>query len=176
LFRRSSKQEIPREDLFDVDLEHGIVKQKTDGSRVIALRSVGWATMESELTSTFITGAAVILQRMGYSYGRYLGKVAKSEEKGSPEALQALQDFARESGWGELSLNSGNLDSGVARLVLKNCFFCQHIRDSDQPVCYILAGLVGGVIDEIVGKDHRVQEERCIAKGDAVCEILVERI
>jgi predicted hydrocarbon binding protein len=175
LFRRARKEEIPRVDLFDVDLERGIVTRKTDGSRVIALRSVGWATMESELTSTFITGAAVILQRMGYSYGRYLGKVARSEEKGLPEALEVLQDFARESGWGELSLNSGSLDSGVARLVLKNCFFCLHIRDSDQPVCYILPGLVGGVIDEIVGKAHRAVEERCVAKGDAVCEVSIER-
>jgi predicted hydrocarbon binding protein len=176
LFRRAPKQTIPKEDLFDVDPERGIVTRKIDGSRVIALRSVGWATMESELTSTFITGAAVILQRMGYSYGRYLGKVAKSEEKGLPEVLEVLQDFATESGWGELSLNSGNLDTGEARLTLKNCFFCLHIRDSDQPVCYILAGLIGGIIDEIVGKNHRVLEERCIAKGDAVCEISVERI
>ncbi len=176
MFRRAPKEEPPKEDLFDVDLEHGTVKRKTDGARVVALRSVGWATLEKELTSTFITGAAVILQRMGYSYGRYLGRVAKAEQKGATEALQALQDFARESGLGELSLNSGDLYSGQARLVLKNCFFCLHIKDSTEPVCHILTGLVGGVVDEIIGRTHRVLEERCIAKGDAVCEIAVERL
>jgi predicted hydrocarbon binding protein len=30
--------------------------------------------------------------------------------------------------------------------------------------------------DEIIGASHRVIEEKCIAKGDAVCEILIERL
>ena len=176
MFRRGPKQEEPKDEPYVFDTQHGVLTRKSDGSRVIALRSAGWTTLEKELTSTFITGAAVILQRMGYSYGRYLGRVARAESKGPNEALQALQEFASEAGLGELSLNSGDLVAGQARLVLKNCFFCLHITQSQEPVCFVLAGLVGGVVDEVVGKNHRVVEERCIAKGDAVCEISVERV
>jgi predicted hydrocarbon binding protein len=113
---------------------------------------------------------------MGYSYGRYLGRVARSESKGPDEALEALQEFASEAGLGELALNSGDLVSGQARVILKNCFFCLHIKESSEPVCHILTGIVGGVVDEIIGKNHRVLEERCIAKGDAFCEISIERV
>jgi predicted hydrocarbon binding protein len=176
LFRGSRKKEPAREALFDIDLEHGIIRRKADGIRVITLGSVGWATLEKELTSTFISGAAVILQRMGYSYGRYLGSVAKSQKSTPEQALITLQSFARESGWGELALNGGDLYSGQARLVLRDCIFCLHIQEATEPVCHMLAGLVGGVTDEIIGGAHRVVEDKCVAKGDAVCEIVVERV
>jgi predicted hydrocarbon binding protein len=176
LFRGSRKKEASEESLFDIDFEHGIIKRKSDGTRVITLGSIGWATLEKELTSTFISGAAVILQRMGYSYGRYLGSVAKSHNTSPQQALDTLRDFARESGWGELALNGGDLYGGQARLVLRNCIFCLHIEEATEPVCHMLAGLIGGVVDEVIGRAHRVTEVKCVAKGDAVCEVVVERI
>jgi len=175
LFSGSRKKELQQGDPFDIDLQHGIIKRKADGTRVIAIGSLGWANLEKELTSTFVSGAAVILQRMGYSYGRYLGRVAKSEQKTERELLEALQNFSRESGWGELVLNGGDLSGGQARLVLRDCIFCLHIEEASEPVCYMLTGLIGGVADEIMGTTHRVLEEKCVAKGDAFCEVMVER-
>ena len=176
MFRGSQKKEPPKEDLFDIDLEHGTLKRKIDGTRVAAMGSIGWATIEKELRGTFISGAAVILQRMGYSYGTYLGRHAKSLGQTPEQTFESLQNFAKESGWGDMILSGGDLLSGQARIVVKGCFFCVHIRDSTEPVCNMLVGLVGGVADEMIGQTHRVQEERCIAKGDAVCEISVERL
>jgi len=173
---RGSKKETPPQDLFTIDLEHGIIKRKADGVRVMALGSPGWATLQKELSSTFISGAAVILQRMGYSYGKYIGSVAKSRQKSPQETLETLHTFARDSGWGELVLNGGDLYSGQARLVLRECIFCLHIKEASEPVCHMLVGLVGGVADEVIGGTHRVIEEKCAAKGDKVCEILVERV
>ncbi len=157
-------------------MERGIVVRRDDGSRVIALGSHGWATIEKELQSTFITGAAVILQRVGYSYGRAVGRAAKRQEIAPEETFEAMQSLARESGWGGLTLNGGDLFSGEARITVKDCFFCLHAQDSPEPVCYVLTGLVGGMADEILGVSHRVIEEKCIAKGDSVCEILIERL
>ncbi len=176
MFRGSQKKKPPKDDLFDVDLEHGTIKNKADGMRMMAMGSVGWATIEKELTSTFISGAAVILQRMGYSYGRYLGRLAKTQKKTPDQAFEALRALAAGRGWGEMHLNSGDLYGGQARIVMRNCFFCLHIRDSAEPVCNMLTGLIGGVSDEVIGHTHRVLEEKCIAKGDNLCEIVVERV
>lgn len=173
---RGSQKEPPKEDLFDVDLRHGTIKRKFDGTRVIVMRSPGWATLEKELASTFVSGAAVILQRMGYSYGRYLGGIAKSQQETELDMLGLLQSFSRESGWGELVLNGGDLSGGQARLVLRNCVFCLHIEEASEPVCYMLTGLIAGIADEITGATHRVLEEKCVAKGDALCEVVVERV
>jgi len=175
LFRGSQKKEAPKDDLFDIDPTHGTIKRKSDGIRIIALGSVGWATLEKELATTFVSGAAVILQRMGYSYGRYLGRVAKTQQK-SPDVLELLQKAARESGLGELLLNGGGFESGQARIVLRGCVFCAHIKEASEPVCYVLGGMIAGFVDEVIGATHRVLEEKCTAKGDAYCEVSIERV
>ena len=157
-------------------MDHGTVVKINDGTRVMALGSHGWATIEKELETTFITGAAVILQRVGYSYGRSVGRAAKKEGLDPEKAFEAMQSLARESGWGGFSLNSGDLNSGTAGITVKDCFFCLHARESTEPVCHVLVGLVGGMADEILDVSHRVSEQKCIAKGDSVCEILIERL
>jgi predicted hydrocarbon binding protein len=177
MFRGRKRPETEsKAEILDVDLTKGTVTRKDDGSRVIALGSHGWATIERELQSTFITGAAVILQRVGYSYGRAMGRAAKKQEIPPEQTFEAIQSLARESGWGGFNLNSGDLFGGVARITVRDCFFCLHAREATEPVCHVLAGLVGGMADEIIGVSHRVTEEKCIAKGDAVCEILIERL
>jgi predicted hydrocarbon binding protein len=176
LFRGRKREEEPTNEVLKVDMEHGIVMKAADGSRVIALGSHGWATIEKELETTFITGAAVILQRVGYSYGRAAGRAAKKEGLDPGRAFETMQDLARESGWGGFSLNSGDLTSGTAGITVKDCFFCLHARESTEPVCHVLVGLVGGMADEILDVSHRVSEQKCIAKGDSVCEILIERL
>jgi two-component system response regulator HydG len=175
VFRRKS-EEPPKEELYEVDIEKGVVTRKADGSRVFTMNSHGWATIENELSSTFITGAAVILQRVGYSYGRAMGRATKNSQVSPEQAFEALQALARESGWGQLSLNSGDLFGGQAGIVVRNCFFCLHAREATEPVCHVLVGFVGGFADEIIGATHRVVEGKCIAKGDAVCEVIIERV
>lgn len=176
MFRGKKPQEPPKEETFVVDLDHGIVTRKADGLRVIALESHGWTTIEKELESTFMTGASVILQRVGYSYGRAMGRTAKAREVPPEQVFDAMQTLARQSGWGTLSLSSGDLFGGEARVTVRDCFFCQHARESTEPVCFTLVGLVSGIADEIIGVTHRASEEKCIAKGDAVCEVLIERL
>ena len=176
MFRSKKQQDPTGNDVLRVDMQHGTVTRNLDGSRVMALGSHGWATIDKELETTFITGAAVILQRVGYSYGRAIGRAAKKQELEPEQAFQAMQDLARESGWGGFSLNSGDLNAGEAMITVKDCFFCLHARESPEPVCHVLTGLVGGMADEILGVSHRVTEGKCIAKGDAVCEIQIERL
>ncbi|HEV2138976.1 MAG TPA: 4-vinyl reductase [Nitrososphaerales archaeon] len=176
MFRGKKKEEPVKEDVFDVDLEHGAVTRKVDGSRVMMMGSHGWATIERELESTFVTGAAVIMQRVGYSYGRAMGRAARNQQLPPEQTFEQMQELARESGWGQFTLSSGDLFGGMARITVRDCFFCLHARESTERVCFVLAGLVGGIADELIGSTHRVTEERCIAKGDAVCEVLVERV
>jgi predicted hydrocarbon binding protein len=178
LFRSKKKEEepLPGESPYNIDLENGTVTRKADGVRVAVLGSRGWALMEKELATTFITGAAVIFQRMGYSYGRAVARDMKVAMQAEPSAVfDVVGKVARESGWGRISLNSGDLAGGQAKIVVKDCYFCLHVRDATEPVCHILVGLVTGMADEVLQANHRAVEERCIAKGDAVCEVTIER-
>jgi len=176
VFRGKKKEEAPTDQVFSYDADHGVVTRKTDDARVIAMEARGWATIEKELASTFMTGGPVILQRLGYSYGVAMGRLAKRQELTPEQAFEVMQTMARESGWGLLTLSSGDLSAGEARITVRECFFCLHSKESAEPVCHVLVGLTGGIADEIVGASHRVTETKCIAKGDAVCEISIEKL
>jgi predicted hydrocarbon binding protein len=163
---------------YQVDSEGGIVKGDLLASRVVVFGSYGWANIEAELNSTFVTGGSVILYRMGYSYGKYLGLVAKQRAaKSDPNviAVDLMIRVAKDSGWGNMTLNGGALAQGVLRLVVRDCLFCTHLKKGAEPRCNFLAGVASGIADEVTGANHTSREERCIAKDDLVCEIVVER-
>lgn len=164
------------------DQESGTVTEVAMGSRVMTLAAQGWAGIKAELDSTFMTGGSVILQRMGYSYGRYLGKFAKlkaikDNRKLTPNSTwDILLEASRIGGWGKLSINTGDFNLGVVRLVLKDCIFCLYDKQEAAANCHFLVGVVGGAADEVTGYNHRVIEGRCKGMGDTLCEIILERV
>ena len=148
----------------------------------MAIASFGWASLQAELQSTFMTGGSVILQRMGYSYGRYLAKLARQKALRTKKtltpgsALDILLEASRDQGWGRLTLNGGDFAIGNVSLVMKNCFFCLHEKKGTSATCHFLVGLVVGVADEVTGSSHKASEARCVSKDDGLCEIRVERV
>ena len=146
------------------------------------IASFGWASLQAELQSTFMTGGSVILQRMGYSYGRYLARQAKQRASktkktvASSSALDILLEASRDQGWGKLSLSGGDFKMGSANLVMKDCFFCLHEKKGTSATCHFLVGLVVGVTDEVTGFSHKASEPRCVSKDDGLCEIKLERV
>lgn len=167
---------------FVVDLEAGTMMDKELGSRVMTLTAGGWSELKNELDSTFMSGASVIYQRMGYSYGRYLAKRAKlaaaksKKVTASNDAWEILVEASKTHGWGKLSLISGNFATGNASLVVRGCVFCAADKKGPLPRCNYLVGLVVGLADEMTGMSHKATEKRCFAKDDALCEIQLERI
>ena len=167
---------------FASDPDDGTIIGKALQLRVMAIGSFGWASLQSELQSTFMTGGSVILQRMGYSYGRYLARQAKLRALKTKvtltpaSALDVLMESSRDQGWGKLTLIGGDIQTGTANLVMKNCFFCLHEKKGDGATCHFLVGLVVGVLDEATGFSHKASEARCVAKDDGLCEIRVERV
>ena len=174
MFKGKKSQGATKAEVFDIDLPRGVIERKLDGTRVMALSSQGWTAFQKELETTFMSGGRVILQRLGYGYGRSLGVAIKNAGIPPEQAFGAIQSLAQEGGWGEMTLSTGDLVSGEARISVKECFFCLHSRDATEPVCDVLSGLIGGMLDVVFGGNHRVSEGRCIGKGDAVCEIQIE--
>jgi predicted hydrocarbon binding protein len=174
MFRGKKSQERSRAEVFDVDLPRGVIERKLDGTRVLALSSQGWTAFQTELESTFMSGGKVILQRLGYGYGRALGLAIRKAEVPNDQAFDAMQSLAQEGGWGQMTLSTGDILSGEARISVSECFFCLHSKESTEPACDVLVGVVGGMLDSILGGTRRVSEGRCIAKGDRVCEIQIE--
>lgn len=182
----TSRRYLGKEDqpppAFVSDEEGGTIVGKALQSRVMAIASFGWASLQAELQSTFMTGGSVILQRMGYSYGKYLVKLARNKASRTKKtltpasALGILLEASRDQGWGKLSLNGGGFEIGSVNLIMKNCFFCLHEKKGTNATCHFLVGLVVGVADEATGDYWKGSEARCVSKDDALCEIRIERV
>ena len=59
---------------------------------------------------------------------------------------------------------------------IHRCPVCWGRHESDKPVCYIAVGLLQEGLKWLSGgKDFRVNESKCIAMGDAVCEFVIQK-
>ena len=59
---------------------------------------------------------------------------------------------------------------------IHRCPVCWGRRELDKPVCYIAVGLLQEGLKWLSGgKDFRVNESKCIAMGDAVCEFVIQK-
>lgn len=59
---------------------------------------------------------------------------------------------------------------------IHRCPVCWGRNNSDKPVCFIAIGLLQGGLKWLSGgQEFRVNESRCVAMGDEVCEFIIEK-
>jgi hypothetical protein len=59
---------------------------------------------------------------------------------------------------------------------IHRCPVCWGRSESDKPVCFIAVGLLQEGLKWVSGgKEFRVNESKCIAMGDAVCEFVIQK-
>lgn len=59
---------------------------------------------------------------------------------------------------------------------IHRCPVCWGRNNSDKPVCFIAMGLLQGGLKWLSGgQEFRVNESRCVATGDEVCEFVIEK-
>lgn len=59
---------------------------------------------------------------------------------------------------------------------IHRCPVCWGRKDVDKPVCYIATGLLHGGLTWISGgMEFRVNESKCVAVGDEICEFVIQK-
>jgi len=67
-------------------------------------------------------------------------------------------------------------DDQVFRYQVRRCPVCWGRNEEQAPVCYYLSGLLKESLNWVSGgKDFNVQETKCIAMGDDICEFVIEK-
>lgn len=163
------------ETLFEL-LERGVMKDKMTGARVFVISRNGWRSFHEELESTFSGTAPVILERIGYAYGKMIGRGAKRMGLDTEKTFEALFELAAGAGWGSMYLSGGNLAQGRGILKVKYCVFCDSLKGRDVDGCHFLPGVTRGVADEVTGKPHNAVERACVCKGFPGCEIHIDLV
>lgn len=138
-------------------------------SRVFVFPARTWAIMENTLFQKFSTGAEVILQEMGRTYGRQFGSRLGDSKITMGETWKLARDLARNAGWGDLTIEGG--DRSPLFLTIHDCVFCSEVGHLELHSCQFLVGMALGLGDEMFGRQAKATETRCMRAGADACVI-----
>ena len=161
-------------DLFEFDVSEGIMKNRLTNGRAFILGSSAWSTMRQDMKDIYGSLGTVVVEQMGQSYGRSLGKIGKSMHMNLRTFFETMVRLGSKTGWGNLSLSGGDPLTGRARVRLDDCVFCT--EPTGEKACEFFSGVLRGAADEITGKAHSVTETECAAAGGPWCEFFLDEI
>ena len=95
------------------------------------------------------------------------------------DILEGLQELYSANSLGlQLYLASRSLIQPLsdteAKLTVYDSAFCSQMSPIGQPVCYLIAGEIAGLIETTLGEQVSVVETRCFGLGDPYCEFSIE--
>ena len=57
---------------------------------------------------------------------------------------------------------------------IQECLYCFG-RTSNTPICYMVGGFLDGLVTWATGNKHVIEERKCKARGDQVCEFSIKK-
>ncbi len=83
-------------------------------------------------------------------------------------------------GWGLFELIETSEGSDNAKrsfkVLVKNSVFSASVPKGGATMCYGIAGVLHSIFEEFLKVQIRVKEEKCVVKGDPICEFQIKRI
>lgn len=77
-------------------------------------------------------------------------------------------------GWGITEIQEADLNTGYARVTLKNSILGTSMRQKHRESDALVAGVLAGIFEFITKQKIICREVKCIAKGDTICEFVAE--
>ena len=152
--------------------------QLTQGRPVLIISLDSMAMIRSRLDSIMGQRATVdvLFHQMGIANGNGIWKGIESTLGGKPsrENLEEFFHLIRMAGWGVETLKEIDYEASTARLQLAQSAECSFHGQSSSPQSQFVRGSYQAVFSGLFGKPVDVEEVRCIAKGDSVCEFVVK--
>ncbi|MFY3740550.1 MAG: putative hydrocarbon binding protein [Candidatus Nitrosomirales archaeon] len=142
-----------------------------------------WRTVQEGLFSAFKSGGPMILYHMGLKYGFAVGSRAREAKQDVYEAVKFLETYGLFAGWGRFKtfpfrLSMGRLAEEVT-VKVEGSFFARSLPKTEQthePKCFIIAGLLAGIAEGLLGESHICIETTCMATGAQYCEFRIRPI
>ncbi len=166
-----------------VEFEPASGEIRVAGNRMLVWDAAAFGLLRKELIRLLGERAArTLLTRFGYAHGRHLAEVIMHRFPGAgldfwgrlgPELfrLQGLLKRQALPPGGPLSPEGVTFDySYEAEQHLL------HIGQSDDAVCWTVAGLASGYASRCMGVKVFAFEDRCVGKGDPACHLILRRV
>ncbi|MDY6864357.1 MAG: V4R domain-containing protein [Halobacteriota archaeon] len=112
-----------------------------------------------------------ISKTVDYNIGKRIGKIVAEECKKlfKNNPLDASFEIIEYSGWGQIKIDRSENVVKV-RNSLVSRYYLKHEGASNDTIDDIMSGIISAIFEEIEGKECKVTETKCIAKGDEYCE------
>jgi predicted hydrocarbon binding protein/archaellum biogenesis ATPase FlaH len=79
-------------------------------------------------------------------------------------------------GWGITEIKEIDLQTGYARITVKNSIIGSSMKQRHKQADAMVAGVVAGILEFITKQKINCHEVKCIAKGDDICEFVAEAL
>jgi len=166
---------LNHQELLELDPEGGLIRFA--GQRALLIDAVAMGLLRKYLVENFGTTAArTVLTQFGFAHGWRMAEAMRAELKWEVDEdwlragprIHTLQGLFRVEPGGEGALSKGGVVLGSSYEAEQNLL---HFGRTDVPACWTISGLTSGYLSRCAGKEIYVLEDRCIGKGDAVCQL-----
>ncbi len=167
----------PERSLYRWDEDKGTITFSPSHRRVLITSAHAWDAVEQTLHLSLPMGAAPLLMQMGEAYGRMLATDYGPVTSDPENVASYFEHLSLAAGWGKFSV-AGDLKNGSKITVrVEDCVFCGSRNSSTgrKDPCHYLMGVCKGIVDTVLGGTHYVYEDKCCAKGNSFCEIVMGR-
>lgn len=152
------------------------------GQRALLFDAVALGILRRELIQMLgLSGARGVLTRFGYAHGWRTAESMKTafpwdndgEWKRAGGRLHALHGLV------SIEIPSASSNEPFAESIWHDSYEAEqhllHLGRAEEPVCWTLTGFASGYLSFCNGHEIYCIEERCRAKGDAVCTLIGRR-
>jgi len=144
--------------------------------RSIIFRKTVYEALFKGLREKFGSAGEAMLYYQGFNVG--YGLCASHMSMGCAEKpeflIEMAKAFSRTLGWAIIDHYKIDLKKGKAKLRVYQNFECEVGKGSEKPYSHFYRGVIAGWFHKFFGKSVEVKETKCIAKGDAYCEFLIQ--
>jgi two-component system response regulator HydG len=168
-------EELNHERLLEFDTEAGVIRFA--GQRALLLDAVAMGLLRKYLVENFgINAARTVLTQFGFAHGWRMAEAMHVEFawRDSKEWVRAGTRLHELEGLFRVQAGTEDPLSKEGAMILGSYEAEQHLLHfgrADIAVCWTICGLTSGYLSRSGGKDIYVLEGRCMAKGDASCQV-----
>jgi predicted hydrocarbon binding protein len=166
-----------------INPSHGIIYDSyffpimLECERVVIFRKSVYEALLKGIRKKFGSAGEAMLYYQGFFigfeiYDEYV-KIAKSEKL--EDLIEIAKAVNMTLGWGIIDKVKVDVEKGIAKFRMYDNFECELGENNGKPYSQFYRGAIAGIFTRFFGKDVKVAETKCIAKGDPYCEFVVKK-
>lgn len=164
---------------FDFNPSENRTRDKVFGNNAIFTNELLWHTLQEGVYDSLGGVSFMIMFQLGQKYGIKLADRARERFADVQQAVKFLEKYGLLAGWGKFHATSFTLSGGKlqnkVKVAVEDNFFARATKkiEVETPQCFLVAGILAGIAQGLLGEPHTCFETKCMVIGDPYCEFTI---